>query len=241
MTNFDPNNLENLYNWLDSIPFSKKKKSLARDFSDGILAAQLIKYFFPSMVEIHNYAITSSVEKKKINWRTLSNKVLKKLGFPLSEATIKDLANSKREATEYFLITLRAKIDYYMKKQCAKQEKKTLVEEKLPSNDDQAKEHPRCMSSVDEDISPNIESLKVNDDGSIPYSLDKEWWNNLDGDISKVPRTAYEQKVQELLLSEETVHILQARIQRLEHTLQMKDVRIRCLEKKIEKLQYERM
>lgn len=35
MAEFDDAELEELYNWVDSIPLSRPKKSIARDFSDG--------------------------------------------------------------------------------------------------------------------------------------------------------------------------------------------------------------
>lgn len=35
MAEFDDAELEELYNWVDSIPLSRPKKNIARDFSDG--------------------------------------------------------------------------------------------------------------------------------------------------------------------------------------------------------------
>jgi hypothetical protein len=33
----------------------RDKKNIARDFSDGIIIAEIIKHTIPSLVEIHNY------------------------------------------------------------------------------------------------------------------------------------------------------------------------------------------
>jgi len=47
--------LADLYAWVDSIPLSKPKKSIARDFSDGVCVADVVHCYFPKLVELHNY------------------------------------------------------------------------------------------------------------------------------------------------------------------------------------------
>ena len=44
-----------MYEWVDSIPLSCKKKNFARDFSNGVLLAEIIKYYRPKLVHLHNY------------------------------------------------------------------------------------------------------------------------------------------------------------------------------------------
>jgi hypothetical protein len=44
--------LEKLYAWVDSIPLSRPKKNMARDFSDGCLIAEILYYYHPKMVPI---------------------------------------------------------------------------------------------------------------------------------------------------------------------------------------------
>ena len=39
----DEEAMKSLLKWIDSIPLSRPKKNLARDFSDGVLAAEIIK------------------------------------------------------------------------------------------------------------------------------------------------------------------------------------------------------
>ena len=48
--------LESLYMWIDEIPLSRPKKNMTRDFSDGVLAAEVIKHFLPKLVDVHNYS-----------------------------------------------------------------------------------------------------------------------------------------------------------------------------------------
>lgn len=68
--------LQKLYSWVDQVPLSRKKKSITRDFSDGILVAEIVKHFIPRLVELHNYASANSTNQKLNNWQTLNRKVI---------------------------------------------------------------------------------------------------------------------------------------------------------------------
>lgn len=48
--------LQVVYNWVDTIPLSRPKRNIARDFSDGVLIAEVIKNFLPKDVDLHNYS-----------------------------------------------------------------------------------------------------------------------------------------------------------------------------------------
>lgn len=47
--------LQRLFAWVDTVPLSRPKKSINRDFSDGVLAAEVVAYYFPKLVDLHNY------------------------------------------------------------------------------------------------------------------------------------------------------------------------------------------
>jgi len=47
--------LAELYAWIDTIPLSKPKKSIARDFADAVCMAEVVHHYFPRLVELHNY------------------------------------------------------------------------------------------------------------------------------------------------------------------------------------------
>ena len=64
-----------MLNWVDSYALSKPKKNLARDFSDGILLAEILKYYFPQWIQLHNYTTANSSSSKYINWKTLNGKM----------------------------------------------------------------------------------------------------------------------------------------------------------------------
>ena len=44
-----------IYEWIDSLPLSRPKKNISRDFSDGGLLAEVIKHYYPKLVDVHNY------------------------------------------------------------------------------------------------------------------------------------------------------------------------------------------
>ena len=77
-----------IYEWVDSIELSRPKKNIARDFSDGVLLAEIIKSYLPHMVDLHNYPSCSNSKHKESNWNVLNNKVLKKLHIKLTKNEI---------------------------------------------------------------------------------------------------------------------------------------------------------
>jgi len=117
MATLDPATLAPLYRWVDTIPLDRPKKNIARDFSDGVLMSQVIHYFFPRLVELHNYSASNSVDQKNYNWKTLNNKVFKKMGFMLSPTDIEAVVTCKKHAIERVLLLMQAKIAEYQRTQ----------------------------------------------------------------------------------------------------------------------------
>ena len=99
----EDNKLMYIYEWVDSIPLRRKKKNISRDFNDAVLFAEMIKYHYPRLVDLHNYPSASSTKAKIINWETLNKKVLKKIGLKLGKNEIDDLVRSKPNAIENLL------------------------------------------------------------------------------------------------------------------------------------------
>ncbi|EFN67021.1 Sperm flagellar protein 1 [Camponotus floridanus] len=102
--------LDEIYDWIDQIKFSRPKKNIARDFSDGVLMAELLKRYYPKHVDVHNYVAGNSIARKIDNWCTLNRKVLSKLDMRLGKEAINQLANSQSGSIEKVLADLRAKI-----------------------------------------------------------------------------------------------------------------------------------
>ncbi|XP_061259937.1 uncharacterized protein LOC133239599 isoform X4 [Bos javanicus] len=79
-----PGALHRLYAWLDALPPSRRKRHLARDFSDGVMLAEVVKLFGPRLVDLHKYVPTCNTGQKRSNWSVLNRKVFHKLGLSVS-------------------------------------------------------------------------------------------------------------------------------------------------------------
>ncbi|XP_060565480.1 sperm flagellar protein 1-like isoform X2 [Ruditapes philippinarum] len=106
----DEQELESLYAWVDSIPLSRPKRNISRDFSDGVLVAEIMHHFFPKMVEMHNYCPANSTGTKQCNWDLLNRKVFSKMNFELADDVINDLCLCKPGMIEKVLLMLQVKI-----------------------------------------------------------------------------------------------------------------------------------
>ncbi|XP_039528829.1 sperm flagellar protein 1 isoform X2 [Pimephales promelas] len=114
----DEETLQYLYAWIDKIPLSRTKRNISRDFSDGVMAAEVVKYFFPKLVELHNYTPAHSTQQKLSNWSTLNRKVFSKLNFQIPEDLLKKIVDSTAGYIEPVLCSLKEKIE---EKRAAKQ------------------------------------------------------------------------------------------------------------------------
>ncbi|CAM9172978.1 unnamed protein product [Choristocarpus tenellus] len=102
--------LQQLYAWVDEISLSRPKRNISRDFSDGVLVAEVVAYYFPKMVELHNYAAANSLDQKMYNWNTLNEKVLKKMQYQISKAELDSIVHCKSGEIEKVLYTLQLKM-----------------------------------------------------------------------------------------------------------------------------------
>ena len=64
----DDDELQRIYQWVDEIPLSRPKRSIARDFADGVLVAEIVCHYFPKMIELHNYSNANGYAQKIYNW-----------------------------------------------------------------------------------------------------------------------------------------------------------------------------
>ena len=99
-----------LYEWIDSIPLSREKKNISRDFCDGVLTAEIMKHYYPKMVDLHNYPEVSSTQQKLVNWNTLCLKVFRKIGFSITNEELDNVVNSRPKAIEQVLWRLHNKL-----------------------------------------------------------------------------------------------------------------------------------
>eukprot|EP01017_Pseudomicrothorax_dubius_P046123 TRINITY_DN8082_c0_g2_i1.p1 TRINITY_DN8082_c0_g2~~TRINITY_DN8082_c0_g2_i1.p1 ORF type:complete len:204 (-),score=64.85 TRINITY_DN8082_c0_g2_i1:165-776(-) len=107
-------NLAKVQAWLDTIPFTRPRKNLARDFSDGVLVAEIMHYYFPKLVDMHCYVPLHAVEYKINNWNLLNDKVFRKLGYLIEFKDVENIANCVPGAAEKILLFLYDKIQIYI-------------------------------------------------------------------------------------------------------------------------------
>jgi hypothetical protein len=156
-----------MYEWLDSFTLSKPKKSISRDFSDGVLYAELIKKHVSHLVQLNNYVPTSNLAQKRINWEMLNKKVLLKLGFQIGKTDIEGVINCKSFYIEKVLIKLKYKLTEYMMKIGKKNEMNYERDFKEEDEEDEApiltKElfYKNEMESKDKEINRLKEMIKV--------------------------------------------------------------------------------
>ncbi|XP_063698201.1 sperm flagellar protein 1-like [Culicoides brevitarsis] len=89
--------------WIENFKLSRPSKRLGRDFSDGVLLAEILKQIFPKMVDLHNYPSCSGFQQKCDNWKTLERKILSKINVLLSDATIFKLAEANTDTVKAVL------------------------------------------------------------------------------------------------------------------------------------------
>uniref|UniRef100_A0A669PZK2 Sperm flagellar 1 n=1 Tax=Phasianus colchicus TaxID=9054 RepID=A0A669PZK2_PHACC len=103
--------LRALYRWVDAVPLSRPRRNIARDFSDGVLVAEVVKFFFPAMVQLHSFVPASSTPQKLANWGHLNRKVLSKLNFSVPNEVIRQIVQCRPGVVEQVLLLLRQKIE----------------------------------------------------------------------------------------------------------------------------------
>ncbi|XP_062569249.1 sperm flagellar protein 1-like isoform X6 [Saccostrea cucullata] len=261
---FDDVELENLYQWIDRIPLSRPKKNIGKDFSDGVLIAEIINHYFPKLVELHNYSPAAATKQKMENWYLLNRRVLRKLDLDLSDEVIRALANCKPKVVEKVLMLLRLQIDKNLQRQGRsrmeidanfaqsmdqKEQKKSqsapaaensqaLVPVKTGRSSPGKLASPRKLGKGEiphnhPDRSIGVKSKRGLDDiGSYHF----EGKGYFDPSIyiyptsDNVPRSYLEEKEMECLAKDETIRMLNSKIRRLEHLLQLKDTRMSDLQ-----------
>ena len=79
MYNLEEEQLKDVYEWVDSFTLSKTKRNIARDFSDGVLVSEILKQYFPDLVNLHSYTSCNNAGKKAQNWHHLKKKIFNKV------------------------------------------------------------------------------------------------------------------------------------------------------------------
>ncbi|XP_072485246.1 sperm flagellar protein 1-like isoform X2 [Notamacropus eugenii] len=201
-----------------------------------VMIAEIVKHFQPKLVEMHNYIPTSNTEQKLSNWSTLNRKVFPKLRFYVSEEDIRKVVISTPGAIESVLSTLRQKVEEKCQKK-AIQEARMNMKDPIGFDSININRHlaelENCISA--ESPTGRVPSGKK----TIPSEKGEERASDHSGrqDSSFIQcvhnepnvQQLLEQKEQALTVLQETVQILQMKVHRLEHLVQLKDMRIEDL------------
>ncbi|CAD7669617.1 unnamed protein product [Nyctereutes procyonoides] len=224
----DEEALHQLYLWVDNIPLSRPKRNLSRDFSDGVLVAEVIKFYFPKMVEMHNYVPANSLQQKLSNWGHLNRKVLNKLNFSVPEDVMRKIAQCAPGVVELVLIPLRQRLE---ERQRRRKQGTSSLQELAPQDGTGYMDVGLSRKAGGEGALDPQGGGQLRE-GRLPGPRPPGYSQAVQGDPSFVLQIA--EKEQELLASQETVQVLQMKVRRLEHLLQLKNVRIDDLSRRLQ-------
>ncbi|XP_019927382.1 sperm flagellar protein 1-like isoform X14 [Crassostrea angulata] len=251
---FDDVELENLYQWIDRIPLTRPKKNIGKDFSDGVLLAEIVAHYFPKIVELHNYSPAAATKQKMENWYLLNRRVLRKLDLDLSDEVIRALANCKPKVVEKVLMLLRLQIDKNLQRQGrsrleidANFAQSMDTKETKKSQSAPAAENSQALVPVKTGRSSpgKLSSPRKLGKGEIPHNHPDRSSYHFEGKgyfdpaiyiyptSDNVPRSYLEEKEMECMAKDETIRMLNSKIRRLEHLLQLKDTRMLDLQGQI--------
>ena len=80
-------------------------------FTSIVMAAEIVKYYRPKLVELHNYSGANSSSKKKYNWKTLRKKVLPRIRLKMNDGEVDDIVKMKSGAIENFLVRVKNRLE----------------------------------------------------------------------------------------------------------------------------------
>jgi len=206
--------LQEVYKWVDSIPLSRVKRNIARDFSDAVLLSEIVHNLFPNLVDLHNYSSSNAVKQKTYNWQTLNRKVLRKIGFQLRKEEIDDVVSCKRGAIEVVLNTCRLKFEEYATRRAESRRMRSGV-------------LSRSGSQIQ--LSPNQKSPSISQQSRKSFEPSKKRGNVFTPDICEV-LTEKDRQIQHMT---DKLEILELKVQKLEQLLRLKDSKIEVLQTKI--------
>lgn len=257
----DDDTLENIYSWVDQHQLSRPKRNIARDFSDGVLIAEIIKCHQPKLVEIHNYTPANATKPKMENWYLLNRRVFAKMKFELADEIIRSIVQCKPFAIERVLLLLQSRLEEMGHKEelstislrmeknihdgntsgAASRTKPSQVQHldqrTLPNQKERPQQSVPLRSDrpeADQGIYDNYgRSEKDLGASSQEYNSQKKKAGIDMRESNVVPRSLLEEKQKETLAKDETIAILQSKIQRLEYLNHLKDLRIEDLQKHI--------
>ncbi|XP_041866617.1 sperm flagellar protein 1 isoform X2 [Melanotaenia boesemani] len=219
--------LQDLFAWIDKIPLSRPKRNITRDFSDGVMAAEVVKRFFPKLVDLHNYVPANSTQQKLSNWNLLNRKVFSKLDFHVPEETGRRIVLSTAGAIEPVLSALREKIDKKLEHTT-----NNILNLDYYDTRNQGKPHAE-LHQTKARLPAELSEMKK-DEKSVQKNVKLQHAVKLYSDMDPTFRLILQEKEQAVMALQETVEILQMKVNKLEHLVHLKDIRIEDLTRHLE-------
>ncbi|XP_061766264.1 sperm flagellar protein 1 isoform X2 [Nerophis ophidion] len=223
----DEEELQDFYAWIDKIPLSRPKRNITNDFSDGVMAAEVVKHFFPKLIDLHNYTPASSTQQKLSNWSLLNRKVFSKLNFHVPEKSVKKIVLRTAGVIESVLTALREKIDKKLEYNSQNDLGYYDTSNAESSHTDLGESEVRYLSQMASDGLSKDDKLKL--EKRIQNTA--QFYSNLDPPLRKILK----EKEHAAMALQETVEILQMKVSKLERLVQLKDMRIEDLRQNLEK------
>ncbi|ANQ07289.1 Uncharacterized protein PCOAH_00016170 [Plasmodium coatneyi] len=131
--------LNDLYDWISSFNLSRKIKNIHREFSDGVLMAELVNICLPKFVELHNYSKANSISQKRYNWNTLNERVFRRLGFRIDKRHVEEIVNCKYMGVEKVLNTFKNQLHKFQSSEMEVETSGSLGEDQTrPFNEEES-------------------------------------------------------------------------------------------------------
>jgi hypothetical protein len=219
---------------IDAIPLSRPKRNIARDFSDGVMLAEVVAAYFPHLVELHNYTKAHSIKQKIYNIDTLNTRVLRKIGYFLSHPIIEDIVNCKAGVVESVLHQLQYKMAKYKVKKAKEDENSIASSPRINQQQQKQHQHQQHLHSQQQQSNQsqqNSPKQQFHQKKSQQPSLQQQS-NHGCGRSNYIEEEKDNGKDQQIIEQAETIKILELKISKLEQLVRIKDNRIQKLTSK---------
>jgi hypothetical protein len=216
--------LRSIYAWVDAIPLSRPKRNIARDFSDGVLLAEVVHAYFPDLVELHNYTSTSSTQQKIYNLEALNNRVFRKLNYLLTKSQIDGIVHCRAGAVENVLNALQFKMAKYREKRARAASEKGSPRGHRPISP--GSHAPSEVSGAGRPTAKQPKHATAAPGNAVAAPAAQPTAKNPSTIINEQILVEKEQQIREL---QETIEILNLKVSKLEQLVRLKDSKIQKL------------
>ena len=228
-----PAELHALYEWVDTIPLSRPKRNIARDFADGCLAAEVVAYYLPGKVQLHNYSQANNLDGKLYNWRTLDAKVFKRvLGVQVPPEDLNAAAMAKQGAVERILKMMRNRLAKVHAREVALAEgedAQTQAEEHQPYQLQQPPPQPQPQGSFSAPPPPlQVAQRKYNAAQAVTAQPSTHAAREAAARIRELEAENADLR--------EASEILESKVHKLEQLVRLKDAKVQTLQAKLQAL-----